>query len=149
MAERLLGIAGEYGLDMTHLHLEITESAAMTLGGFCRSNLEKLRAAGAKLALDDYGTGYSSVSRISDYGMDTIKLDKSLVWSYCDGKTSNLEYLVPMFKADGKMVLAEGVETLQQVEMLTSIQCDYMQGYYYARPMPPEDFLPFLRSFSA
>lgn len=143
-AETLIEIAAQCGIPMKRLHLELTESAAMTPSGSCAHNLQVLKAAGAKLALDDYGTCYSNLSRISAFGIDSIKLDKSLVWAYCDGQTANLEYLVPMFKADGLEVVAEGVETRQQSEMMASLQCDYLQGYYYAQPMPAERFLPFV-----
>ena len=106
---------------------------------------EALHKAGFGLAIDDFGTGYSSFAQLIKMPLDTIKLDKSFIDSYSEeGRGSNVHVficdVIQIAKHINCKVVAEGVETKEQRDMLAEAQCDIIQGYYYGKPMPASDF---------
>ncbi len=129
------------------LRLEITESLAMENPEKATAVLRQLADAGAGLALDDFGTGYSSLSYLNQFTFDTIKLDRSfLAASGQDGSGSTiLRSIVALSHELGKKVVAEGVETEDDVGFLRSIGCEYGQGFYYSEPMAERDVMQLLR----
>ena len=133
---------------MSMLELELTESTANDGNQTIRSNMQKLKDAGARLALDDYGTGYSNLISIINLPFDYIKIDKSILWSYSKGENSILESVVPMMKKQGYKLVCEGVETEYQARLLSNMGCDYLQGYYYSKPIPKTDFVKFVEDFN-
>lgn len=147
-AEELIEIARSYNLKMSMLELELTESTANDGNQTIRSNMQKLKDAGARLALDDYGTGYSNLISIINLPFDYIKIDKSILWSYSKGENSILESVVPMMKKQGYKLVCEGVETEYQARLLSNMGCDYLQGYYYSKPIPKTDFVKFVEDFN-
>ena len=126
--------------------MEITESALNNREDI-QETLEKLSDAGAQIALDDFGTGYSNLTSISLLPIDYVKIDKSLVWSYCEGKNQFLNELIPMIHDEGKKIIAEGIETEEHIEVFRRWKGEYLQGYYYSKPLPGPEFIRFLQNF--
>lgn len=112
------------------------------------SNLEIFHELGFKLALDDFGTGYSNIERVLSMPFDYIKIDKSLLDHAKDSKINNilLRKNIEMLKECGYHIVVEGVEFDEQVKLLSDHNVDYIQGFYYSRPIPIEDFADLLRS---
>lgn len=144
LAEDLIRIAGEYDIPMSRMHLEITESAIMNKDEIMNT-LEELCASGAKIALDDFGTGYSSMTSIVSLPVDYVKIDKSLVWSYGRGENTYLNQLVPMIQAEGKKIIAEGIETVEHINIFRRLKGEFLQGYHYSKPLPEKEFIQYLR----
>lgn len=140
---KLLQIMDEYKIPYNRINLEITETAAVASNDTLQKNMEKLIEKGIRFALDDFGTGYSNMSYIFDYAFDMIKLDKSMVWSAIENEKARkvLKHTIKMMKDMNLHIVAEGVETQEQVDMLTELGCDYFQGYHYSRPIDGEKFL--------
>jgi diguanylate cyclase (GGDEF)-like protein/PAS domain S-box-containing protein len=129
------------------LRLEITESLAMENPEKATAVLRQLADAGAGLSIDDFGTGYSSLSYLNQFTFDTIKLDRSFIAaSGQDGAGSTiLRSIVALSHELGKKVVAEGVETEDDVVFLRSIGCEFGQGFYYSEPMGERDVMQLLR----
>ncbi len=127
-------------LPADRLELEITESVLLAEGEEIVTALLAIRDLGVGLVLDDFGTGYSSLSYLRRLPLDTIKIDRSFV-AGIDDDNSNLpivEAVIALAHALGMEVVAEGIETVGQNTRLRGLACDRGQGYYYARPQPPE-----------
>lgn len=144
LAHDLIQIAKEYDIPMSRMHLEITESAIMNRDEIMNT-LEELSASGAKIALDDFGTGYSSMTSIVSLPVDYVKIDKSLVWSYGRGENKYLNQLVPMIQAEGKKIISEGIETIEHIDIFRRLKGDFLQGYYYSKPLPEQEFIQYLK----
>jgi len=125
------------------LNLEITESASAHTPEILLKNMNELDAAGFELSLDDYGSGYSNMSYLLNLPFKMIKIDKFIVWAAFKDEMANiaLRKTIEMCKALGKTVLAEGVENEEHVKVLTEMGCDYLQGYYFAKGVPLNEFL--------
>ncbi len=145
--EVLVGIMDEFGLDYSKINLEMTESAAVASEDTLTSNMHKLIDKGMAFALDDYGTGFSNTVTMMKYPFKLIKLDKSMVWAASDSEKSMslLKHTISMIKDMNMEIVAEGVETAAQANMLAKMGCDYFQGYYYSRPVNGENFLKTVR----
>lgn len=131
--------------DAHRLTLEITESALVADRDGVHAFLATASSLGYRTALDDFGTGFSSLSYLRDFHFDVLKVDKSFVDNLQDARHFGLvESIVSMGRILGMQVVAEGVEEEAQVRKLRQIGCDYAQGYYYARPLPFDNFLEFL-----
>jgi len=130
------------GLDCNSLIMELTESTLMESGADVTDRLHAFRERGAKVALDDFGTGYSSLSYLHQFDIDFIKIDKSFVRNLkADSNDLILcEAMIIMAHKLGIKVIAEGVETDQQLALLDKAGCDYAQGYLFSKPVPVEAF---------
>jgi EAL domain-containing protein (putative c-di-GMP-specific phosphodiesterase class I) len=127
-------------LPADRLELEITESVLLDEGDASATAVRALRDLGVKLVLDDFGTGYSSLSYLRRLPLDTIKIDRSFV-DGIDEENSNLpivQAVISLAHGLGIEVVAEGIETSGQVACLRELVCDRGQGFFYARPQPPE-----------
>jgi diguanylate cyclase (GGDEF)-like protein/PAS domain S-box-containing protein len=134
------------GLPADALELEITENVALN---FERATvLQKLREKGVKLAFDDFGTGYASLSYLTKFPLARIKIDRSFVAKISDdaGDTAIVRSLIVMAHNLGLEVIAEGVETRSQAEFLRNERCEEAQGYLYAKPLPAAEFEAYLRT---
>ncbi|MGN1147321.1 MAG: EAL domain-containing protein, partial [Lachnospiraceae bacterium] len=133
-----------------YIEAEITESIFMLDLSTLTDNLRKLKESGIAISIDDFGSGYSSLNVLANVDADVIKLDKKfLTYAGEDSKAPVfVKYLVKMMKRMGYKVLVEGVETREQLTLLHNAECDMVQGYYYARPMPIADFRKFLKEFN-
>jgi EAL domain-containing protein (putative c-di-GMP-specific phosphodiesterase class I)/GGDEF domain-containing protein len=147
LTDSLVAIAKEYEIPMEKMHLEITESEFTDAAAVGRT-LRRLKETGARVALDDFGTGYSTLTNILELPVDYVKIDKSLVWSFAEGENQFLNELMPMIKAEGKKIIAEGIETTEHIEIIKRLQGDFLQGYYFSKPVPEEQFMRFLKEFN-
>jgi predicted signal transduction protein with EAL and GGDEF domain len=128
------------------LELELTETVLMRHGGVAATVLGKLHGMGVRLALDDFGTGYSSLSYLTRFAIDTVKIDRSFVHSLntsaADAAVATA--IISLARRLRHRVVAEGVETPEQVAFLRKLGCDEGQGYYFARPAPADRFASWL-----
>ncbi|MFC1685004.1 EAL domain-containing protein [Pseudomonadota bacterium] len=143
IAERIQGILKNNGLDPEHLELEITESMVMRDTDKAITTLNRLRRLGIQIAMDDFGTGYSSLSYLKQLPIHSLKIDKSFVddIGMSDDAATIASTIISMAGRLGLKVVAEGIETKEQMEFLRDEGCDEMQGYYYSRPLPAGDFI--------
>ncbi|GGJ26663.1 bifunctional diguanylate cyclase/phosphodiesterase [Deinococcus roseus] len=146
--ERFMGYIQEAGISPDRLIIEITESVFLQDAFEIAEQFRLIQEAGIRLALDDFGTGYSSLNYLTRFDTRFIKIDRSFVKNLeTDTSSPIIDAIIAMSHQLGKTVIAEGVETLEQVEWLKARDCDYVQGYYYARPMPAGDFVKFVEQF--
>ncbi len=140
--EDLLGILGETGLDPRSLELELTESILMTRVESTAAILQALRERGVQVAIDDFGTGYSSLSYLRKFPVDELKIDQSFVQRIATNKGDEpiVTAILAMARSLNLRVVAEGVETADELAFLKAHECDEAQGYYFSRPLPPEQF---------
>ncbi len=133
-------ILNETGLDPKYLELEITESIAIKEADFVVRALNKLKEIGVSIAIDDFGTEYSSLSRLKNLPIDRIKIDMEFIHGIENNEKDKAitTIIINLAKSLGLNVLAEGVETAPQVEFLNQKMCEYVQGYYYHKPMPAD-----------
>jgi diguanylate cyclase (GGDEF)-like protein len=135
------------GMAPEHLELEVTESIAIQEYTDVISLLQNLKEMGVRLSIDDFGTGYSSLSYLKRLPIDTIKIDKSFIRDI--GIDLNdaaiVDAIISMSHSLGLSVIAEGVETKEQLDFLKTHHCDEIQGYYFGRPVPADTFEQILR----
>lgn len=144
--ELVAQVLAETGLEPEVLEIEITESLLMQDAEGAVATLRKLKALGVQLAIDDFGTGYSSLSRLKEFPIDRLKIDRSFVRSV-DTNLNDQAIASAIIAMAGSMnlrVIAEGVETAEQLDVLRSKHCDEIQGYFLSRPLPPEQAEAFL-----
>ncbi len=140
LAASVAGALGETGLDPRCLRLEITESVVMANAEATCSTLDALRALGIGVSIDDFGTGYSSLSYLHRFPVDTLKIDRSFIsrMGQPDEYGEIVRTILTLASNLGMGVVAEGVETARQAEMLGELGCEYAQGFLFARPLDPE-----------
>ena len=136
---RILEILEHSGLSAKHLHLEITESVLLLDDAMVERTLVEARSHGIGISLDDFGTGYSSLSYLINLSVDELKIDRSFVHGLelDQRKVELVRIVLTLGRTLGKRVIAEGVETLQQFEILRNLGCDYVQGYLISKPISP------------
>ena len=137
----------ESGLDPAFLKLEITESSIMENPEITLATLRRLKLLDVGLEIDDFGTGYSSLSHLQKLPFDTVKVDRSFVKELASGAESFeiVRTIVDLARSLNMYVVAEGVETGDQLEKLAALGCDYAQGFYFARPLSPETTFALMR----
>ncbi len=150
-AERVQRVLDQTGLAPQALQLEITESVFIADTRNTQSTFQRLRSLGVDLNLDDFGTGYSSLQYLNNLRFDALKIDKSFLKNLpADEASSELvRSMVGIARSLEMEVVAEGVETAQQLEQLKSMGCEYGQGYLFSRPVPAAQALQLLREESA
>lgn len=149
--EILTGLVKEYDIDPACLRLEITETAIIKNIKRYKNIIKKLREYGFLVEMDDFGSGYASISTLKDIPMDVLKLDMGFLSSaeISKTKTSIIKLIVQMAKKLNMTVVAEGVETEEQSEIMKNLGCDILQGFYFARPMSINAFeLKYMRGNS-
>jgi len=136
------------GISPNLLELEITESMVMHSPTRMIGVLAKIKNLGVRLAIDDFGTGYSSLAQIKHFPIDTLKIDRSFVRNIPQDVEDKAitEAIIAMGKTLSLTVVAEGVETIEQLNFLKDHSCDEMQGYYFSKPIIPEQFADLLRT---
>lgn len=139
--DRVMEILKKYDVSPQEVELEITETILIDDFKEIIEKLVILRDYGIKISLDDFGTGYSSLSYLKGLPIDTLKIDKSFIDTVVTDENTRIitESIIYMVKKLGFETIAEGVETQEQYDYLTTIDCDNIQGYYLGRPMPPEE----------
>jgi EAL domain-containing protein (putative c-di-GMP-specific phosphodiesterase class I) len=138
----------QHGVPPASLALEITESLLMRDVTVAQRWIESLRVAGVRIFLDDFGTGFSSLSYLKRFPLDTVKIDKSFIRDLHDDRNDRglVEAIIAMAETLGLHVVAEGIEDARQLALLKEMRCRYGQGYLFARPMAAEDFAAMLAS---
>ena len=140
LAQLFSSILREYGVHVDQIHLEITEEAMINYDRQARQ-IEALQRSGFQIAVDDYGSGFSNLHQVKKHSFSNIKLDMTIVWDYIRDRDSLLPALVQAFKQMGFSITAEGVETKEAADALTEIGCDFLQGYYFSKPLPLNEFI--------
>jgi len=146
LTDTLRGLVEENGLDYGDLHLEITESAYTEDAKQIVSVVSGLRELGFRIEMDDFGSGYSSLNMISTLPIDALKLDMMFIRTAFseNGNTRMIEITLDISRALNVPMIAEGVETEEQMLALKKMGCDIVQGYYFSKPVPAEEFERFL-----
>lgn len=143
------GVLSKSGVSAEGLEIEITESMLMSDSERAVVALKELHDSGIHIAMDDFGTGYSSLSYLKRFPIDTIKIDRTfvsdIVTSADDAEI--IRTIISMGQTLNRRIVAEGVETKEQLEMLESYQCNEIQGYFISRPLPKDEASDFLRDF--
>ncbi len=144
----VLRVLDETGLDPKLLELELTESVLMARADPTALILQTLRERGVQVAIDDFGTGYSSLSYLRNCPVDTLKIDQSFVRQISKetDDATIVTAVIAMARSLKLRVVAEGVETLEELTFLCEHHCDEAQGYYFSRPVPPNEFASLLRT---
>ncbi|MCD8396285.1 MAG: EAL domain-containing protein [Lachnospiraceae bacterium] len=148
LCETLVALTKKYGIARRRLHLEVTESVITENPMQIVKTVRELRKKGFIIEMDDFGSGYSSLNMLNRMPMDILKLDMQFIRSEMakPEKQGILKYIIGMAHWLNLEVVAEGVETRRQMERLRDLDCDYVQGYYMAKPMPPEEFEKLLQN---
>lgn len=146
ICETLLDIVEECGISQDKLLLEITESAYSEDSKHIIDTVHRLREAGFRVEMDDFGTGYSSLNMLTSLPIDALKLDMQFIRTAFreGGDTGMIAIVIEIAEMLGVPVIAEGVETEEQLNALKEMGCDIAQGYYFSKPVPAEEFEKFL-----
>lgn len=137
--ERFTAILEKYGVSAEKIHLEITEESMIDYA-LLKKQIQIMQGSGFQFVLDDYGSGYSNVSRLKRCPFVNIKLDMELVREYFKDLDTLLPAVVQALKQMKFTITAEGVESLEMVEAMKKIGCDYLQGFYFSKPLPADEF---------
>ena len=138
-------IIEETGIDAKHIEIELTERYIMEYTTEKLTILDDLRYLGCRISIDDFGTGYSSMSYLRSLSIDTIKIDKSFIMDlpYNKHDVEVSKAIIALSQSLGYEVIAEGIETVEQENLLKSYDCDMGQGYYFAKPMTSDEIVSF------
>ena len=145
-AERFMEIADRWGIRGKEVVFEITESVAAEDISRISAVIETMKSRGFSFAIDDFGTGYSNLTATLSLGAELIKIDKSVLWTSCKDENGGelLAASVKMVRAMHKKSVVEGVETEEHIAKLAKLGCDYLQGYYFSKPLSKDEFLRFI-----
>lgn len=149
--DRILNVLREAKVEPNKLILEITESMIMEDNHDTANMLEHIKTLGIKLSIDDFGTGYSSLGYLKKFNVDILKVDQSFIKGIVDSEddTELVKAIIAMTQSLHLKAVAEGVETAEQLALLTEMGCDYIQGYFYSKPIPLKRFENFVLSFKS
>ncbi len=134
---KLISLSDQYQINPALVRFELIETSLMNNDKQALKNFKLLHNLGYKISIDDFGTGYSSLSRLSEYPIDTIKIDKSFIspTNYQQKNIRLIKSIIAMAKELGYKTVMEGVETNKQQEFIKKINCDFIQGYYFYKPL--------------
>lgn len=146
LADKIFALEKKYHINPERVNLEITETTYENIGEITDLNIKRLSENGFSFSLDDYGTGFSNMHRISRLPLKIIKIDKTMV-DDMENKSgmSVLSNTVSMMKDIDKEIVCEGVETKEQLDTLVSLGVDFIQGYYFSKPLSAKQFISFIR----
>ena len=144
---RFTKILDKYNVPVEMIRLEITESLGGNDKKIINTNIQKLSDLGFSFSIDDYGTGYSSATYLSEFPFETLKIDKSILWKAMKDQValSVLKYTINLIHELGHKVICEGIETPEMASLLKRLRCDFLQGFLYSRPLRQEDYLQFIK----
>jgi len=149
--QNILNVLNEYQIETSQIEFEITENALLVNEASVKQTLNQIKDAGIHLSLDDYGTGYSSILYLRHFPFDSIKIDRSYIIDLPDNKNNSKEIVESTINLASKMnisIIAEGVETVEQLEILQELHCDEVQGYIYSPPISPENLVKFVTNYA-
>lgn len=146
LADSFIRIMEDYSVNPKFINLEITESASMKAKKTLLSNMKKLMEYGVTFSLDDFGTGQSNLNYIVDMPVEIVKFDKSMIDSYFENHKARYVMDAAMHMIHGMKlcIVSEGIETEEQFETMEKLGINYIQGYYFSKPIPEEEFLRFI-----
>lgn len=142
--KNMVSAANLWETPIDRIAFEITERMLISRDSVVASTLQYLCDQGYPFLLDDFGIGYSNFSSVLNFPFSHIKIDKSFLYAEEEEEYSTIKVLVDLFHMNGKKVIVEGVETAEQAKSMIDIGVDYMQGFYYARPMPMNEYINFI-----
>ena len=143
--QKIIALADKYNVPHDLLHLELTESAYNDNPEQIRKIVESLHSAGFIIELDDFGTGYSSLSVLTKMPFDILKLDMSLVREIKNSAGRNiLSCIVDLANRFNMQTVAEGCEDQETADILGELGCNFIQGYFYSKPLPPNEFFEYI-----
>src|SRR5699024_10291259 len=148
LVDKIKKILNETGLDPEYLELEITETMAMTNEESILETMRRLRKLGVTVSIDDFGTGYSSFKYLSIFPVTKLKIDKMFINENRKQNQAIVKSIIHMSHSLNMKVIAEGVETVDQLRFLTEQKCDEMQGFYFSKPLPPEKMTKLFQTVS-
>ena len=148
LADRLIAYMERYRVNPKWINLEITETASIGAKGMLQQNMEKLLAYGVGFSLDDFGKGESNLMYVVELPVSIIKLDIDMTKAYFRNKKAEqvLRTVVTMAHEMNFKLVAEGVETEDELEGLKSLGVDYIQGFYFSKPLPSDEYLAFIEN---
>ena len=144
--DHINSIVEEYDIDKSFINFEITESVAANDYKLLSKVIRHLKLEGFRFSIDDYGTGYSNMTSVFSLNIDVIKIDKSILWG---AEKTELGYVIlensiRMIRQMKRKILVEGVETPEQIDILSNLDVDYLQGFFFSKPLPKKDFIELL-----
>lgn len=145
LSEELSDIAKKHGLSMNMFDFEITESLIEDYE-MIQMQIAGLRSMGAELSLDDFGTGASNLTSLMNLPIHVVKIDLTFTRSFFAGKAEFLPDLIKLFQRSNMAIVVEGIETEEMKNKMADLGCDYEQGYYFSRPLPPEEFIEYMKN---
>lgn len=147
--DKVVSTIKETGINPQHLELELTESMLMDDHCLTREILCSIREMGLYVSIDDFGTGYSSLSYLRNFPINRLKIDRSFIKNLDTDQNNKsiTQAIVGMAKSLNMEVIAEGVETIEECNLLQTLECSEVQGFYFCRPVTPSDFVTFVKSF--
>ena len=140
LPERFNKILLQYQVPVSNIHLEITEQSMVDYSNL-QQQIQGLQDSGFQFVLDDFGSGYSNLTRVKHYPFINIKIDMEVVWDYFRDRDGLLPTIIDGFHSMGFSITAEGIENEEMARALTEIGSDYLQGYLFSKPLPPEEFM--------
>jgi|GEM_PF-2016478 len=145
LVECVVDALARHGVPADRLHLEVTESEVMSNPEVALANLRRLRAAGMRIDIDDFGTGHSSLACLHNFPIDVLKIDRSFIGNLGQDAslTAVLQTVTELARTLKFAVVAEGIETDPQLNVVCGLRCDFAQGYYFSRPLPPDEAAAF------
>ena len=145
LVDKITSLCEKYGVKPSQINLEITETASTFAQDTMTNNINSLYKLGFPFSLDDFGTGYSNMVRIASLPLHIVKLDKSFTWTENNSDLKLiLENTIQMVKEMGMKIVVEGVETEDMLKTFTDLACEYIQGYYFSKPLPKDDFVKYI-----
>ena len=148
LAFKIFAMMDKYRIHPSRLNLEITETASSFIQSNMTANIERLHSEGLSFSLDDFGTGYSNMVRIASLPLHIVKLDKSFTWTE---NNNDLKIIlvnsINMLKKMNMKIVVEGIETKEMLNTFTELGCDYIQGYYFSKPVPKDEFVDFIVNY--
>ena len=146
LARDFIDIMDKYSVNPKSIILEITESASIEGKNILLKNMEKLRNYGVKFSLDDFGTGQSNLNYIAEMPVDIVKFDRDMTRSYFENDKAHyvMGAAMSMIKGMEMEIVSEGIETSEQYKTMKGLGTDYIQGYYFSKPLPEKEFIEFM-----
>ena len=146
LARNFIDIMDKYSVNPKNINLEITESASIEGKNTLLKNMEKLRNYGVKFSLDDFGTGQSNLNYIAEMPVDIVKFDRDMTRSYFESDKAHyvMDAAMSMIKGMEMEIVSEGIETREQYNTMEGLGIEYIQGYYFSKPLPEKEFVQFM-----
>lgn len=144
--EDYMRIMEKYGISADQINLEITESASLDAKAMLLRNMERLMAHGVRFSLDDFGTGQANLNYIMDMPVDIVKFDRDMTMAYFENQKAKyiMDSAIHMIHGMGLEIVSEGIETEEQYQTMKGLGISYIQGYYFSKPLPQEEFWKFI-----